>query len=801
MQFLTNIDLAKNELQNARIQNLAAAPVGPLSGQIYFNSVDKVLYSWDGLAWKNMFSMTIEEIVILLNASSLKIDDDNLSVNVNDALSKRHAHTNTAILDAITAAYTTAEKTKLTGIATGASKTENSATNGNIKINGAETNVYTHPAGTNPHGTTKTDVGLGSVENKSSATIRGELTSANVTTALGYSPIKGVGVPEVRSGLESARPAASNSSLVYLAIDTKKIYQDTGSWVQLGGQDTIAWADVTGRPSTFAPSAHTHSWFELTGKPTTFTPPVASPTVLGGIKVGANLSVLPDGTLNANDNPASFIRKQERFTVGAGQTIFNLTKGTYKPNTSAITWFLNGDKQDDSALTETSSTRVTLPSGLPEGNEILFEYFEVINMHPFPMHASEHLTGGADPIPVVTQLADGLMAKEDKSKLNGIATGANNYVHPTNHPPSVITQDASNRFVTDAEKTTWNGKASTAIATTGANGLMSAGDKTKLDGVAAGANNYVHPANHPPSIITQDVNNRFVTDTEKTSWSNKAEKIIATAIADGLMSKADKSKLDGVAAGANNYVHPASHPASMITGLTPVATTGSYNDLSNKPTLGTVSDKNTGTTNGTVPIIGSDGKLDASIMPALAITDTFVVSTQAAMLALSVQVGDVCVRTDQSKSYILRVEPATVLANWQELLTPSDVVQSVNGKTGAVTLSKGDVGLSLVDNIQQATKAEFNTHNTDNTRHITAPERTDWNAKTAKFAANIGNGSATTFVVNHKLNTQDVTVTLRQATAPFSVVFADIEITDVNNIKLLLGSAPTTNQYRVTVTG
>ena len=46
----------------------------------------------------------------------------------------------------------------------------------------------------------------------------------------------------------------------------------------------------------------------------------------------------------------------------------------------------------------------------------------------------------------------------EKSKLAGIATGANNYTHPANHPPSIITQDASNRFVTDAEKTAWNGK-------------------------------------------------------------------------------------------------------------------------------------------------------------------------------------------------------------------------------------------------------------------------------------------------------------------------------------------------------
>lgn len=36
---------------------------------------------------------------------------------------------------------------------------------------------------------TKANIGLGNVENKSSATIRGELTSSNVTTALGYTPV------------------------------------------------------------------------------------------------------------------------------------------------------------------------------------------------------------------------------------------------------------------------------------------------------------------------------------------------------------------------------------------------------------------------------------------------------------------------------------------------------------------------------------------------------------------------------------------------------------------------------------
>lgn len=96
---------------------------------------------------------------------------------------------------------------KLSGVATGATKVESSTTNGNIKINGTEATVYTHPAATATAAAAKkvgmdalghvvlgaalakSDVGLGDVENKSSATIRSEITSTNVTTALGFTPM------------------------------------------------------------------------------------------------------------------------------------------------------------------------------------------------------------------------------------------------------------------------------------------------------------------------------------------------------------------------------------------------------------------------------------------------------------------------------------------------------------------------------------------------------------------------------------------------------------------------------------
>lgn len=119
--------------------------------------------------------------------------------------------------------------------------------------------------------------------------------------------------------------------------------------------------------------------------------------------------------------------------------------------------------------------------------------------------------------------------------------------------------------------------------------------------------------------------------------------------------------------------------------------------------LGTAAEKNVGTASGNVPVLDADGKLAASVIPSVAITDTFVVASQAAMLALTAQAGDIAIRSDLSKTFILQTEPASTLENWKELATPTDVVTSVAGKTGAVTLTKSDVGLGNVTNESKAT--------------------------------------------------------------------------------------------------
>lgn len=92
-------------------------------------------------------------------------------------------------------------------------------------------------------------------------------------------------------------------------------------------------------------------------------------------------------------------------------------------------------------------------------------------------------------------------------------------------------------------------KASTDIATPTAPGLMSAIDKSKLNGIEIGANKTVVDA-ELYAYSTNPVQNKVV----KAELDKKAGKDVATADADGLMPADDKVKLDGIEDGATRVI-------------------------------------------------------------------------------------------------------------------------------------------------------------------------------------------------------------------------------------------------------
>ncbi|NCH76716.1 right-handed parallel beta-helix repeat-containing protein [Cronobacter sakazakii] len=89
-----------------------------------------------------------------------------------------------------------------------------------------------------------------------------------------------------------------------------------------------------------------------------------------------------------------------------------------------------------------------------------------------------------------------------------------------------------------------------------------------------------------------------------------------------------------------------------------------------------------------VAILDSEGKVPVSMIPAIAITQPFVVSSQAAMLALNAQVGDVAKRTDKGFSFILSAEPASTLSNWVQL--NDDVLAQLGLSSGAAQVGALD---------------------------------------------------------------------------------------------------------------
>jgi hypothetical protein len=106
-----------------------------------------------------------------------------------------------------------------------------------------------------------------------------------------------------------------------------------------------------------------------------------------------------------------------------------------------------------------------------------------------------------------------------------------------------------------------------------------------------------------------------------------------------------------------------------------------------------------------VATLDLQGKVPTSQLPPLAITDVFAVADQTAMLGLQAETGDVAVRADIAKSFILKQAPASLLANWIEILSPPATVNAVFGRVGMVAAQAGDYNSTQVTNASQVAGA------------------------------------------------------------------------------------------------
>ena len=222
-------------------------------------------------------------------------------------------------------------------------------------------------------------------------------------------------------------------------------------------------------------------------------------------------------------------------------------------------------------------------------------------------------TGGAAHANVVAAGASGFMTGADKTKLDGVAAGAevnqNTFATVAVSGQASVSADAKQGTLTLANGTgvaittdaaTDTVTMGTTAATTSVAGHMSAADKTKLDGVSAGADvtsatnvgSAIHGATAKTTPVDADtmplIDSAASNVLKKVTWANIKATLktyfdtlyslaghvhsAATTSVAGFLSAADKTKLDGIATGANNYTHPTGD------GNSHVPATGTTND-------------------------------------------------------------------------------------------------------------------------------------------------------------------------------------------------------------------------------
>ena len=175
------------------------------------------------------------------------------------------------------------------------------------------------------------------------------------------------------------------------------------------------------------------------------------------------------------------------------------------------------------------------------------------------------LNNSSEAVDSIMELATAM--KDNADAIDALETIAGNKVDKTTyeaHAGSTVSH------ITAAERTAWNAKASTAAATTSTAGLVKLTNSVASTSTTTAATpnsvkqayDLASSAKSAATAVQTNLDTHagstvvHITDAERTTWNAKASTASATTASAGLMSSTDKSKLDGIAAGANKYTHP-----------------------------------------------------------------------------------------------------------------------------------------------------------------------------------------------------------------------------------------------------
>lgn len=240
-KFLVSINLNQNELQNARIQNLATPPASPAEGQIYFDTTagDKSIYFWDGTTWidvgGDLRSVSAGTGISVTGTRDLTVsaifDNSSIGVNGSNQLIVKAAGVTNAML--VNSSLSISAGSGLTGggsVSLGGSTTLNIGAGTGITVNANDVALDTSSTRNTDHATITLTAGNG-------------LTGGgNITASRTFDVGAGVGITVAADTVAVAGAATLTANVLSKWNGTafaNSTISDNGTTVTIGGNLTV----------------------------------------------------------------------------------------------------------------------------------------------------------------------------------------------------------------------------------------------------------------------------------------------------------------------------------------------------------------------------------------------------------------------------------------------------------------------------------------------------------------------------------------------------------------------------------
>lgn len=807
MKFMTNLDLNKNQLLNAVLQQLSSAPASPVAGQMYQNTTDKRTYAFNGTAWVDM---TVANAGTLINPTMTGLPKIRTSVTKSAGNSTTEAFRIESSDAQPLFQVKTNGDTVLAGILT-VNGTGTSSFAGDVAI-GGNLNV----AGSTTGGT--------KVDLAKDLTVDGKLVVKGDTDLGDDASIDKVNVKALTTVYSKTTKALGNKT-----DDTFRVVDSAGANlfnVKTNGDTVIGGVlTVNGTgTSSFAGDVSIGGSLTVDG------------TITGGTKVDLADDMVVSGNLNVKGNTllgddanadtttikgvTKIFSKTTKALGSATANAFHVVDSAGSPlfevrenGNTVIAGVLTVNGTGDSTFAGNVNIggSLVVDGSITGGAKVnLGDDLEVIGALNVKGHTFLGDNSAQDIVTIksLTNVYSPVLKSAGVSTANVFAvkdSGGADLLAVKQNGDTVI---AGVLKVDGTGTSTFTGDVSiggsltvaqsaTVTANLTGNNFNIAGNLSVSGNTTLGdATADVITINGTPTFKTDvAMSNKKITNlADPVSGQDAATKNYVDSVSQGLdvlqsvrvattanITLSAVQTIDGIAVVAGNRVLVKNQTDAKTNGVY-IVQTGAWTrstdaDTSVKVTPGMFTFVEEGTANADSGwVLSTDGAITLG---------TTLLSFVQFSGAGSINAGNGIVKTGNTLEVVGTAN--RIISNASNI----DIASTYVGQTSITTL--GTVGTGTWN----ATTIALAKGGTGATNAVTA--RANLGA-TGKFAQAIGDGTATTFTITHNLASDDVVVSVKEVSTGNHVI-ADIQTVDANTVKVYFGTAPTASSYKVVVVG